>query len=98
MSYPTPLIKAATAARDSDAGGTTPYACTDVTCTNGGRINHAAGVTPNREHRGMAIHISIAAICEFHADRLTCKMRAVASRRGLTGLSREHSGTVQAER
>ena len=40
MSYPTPLVEAAIAAHDGDAGGATPYTCTDDTCTNTGIIRH----------------------------------------------------------
>ena len=71
MSYPTPRDKAATAAQVRDAGGATLYACTNGTCTNVGGITNAAGVTPNRVHRGMTIHISITTKCEFHAGKFS---------------------------
>ena len=41
MSYPTPLVEAAIATHDGDAGGATPYACTDITCTD---VDHTVGV------------------------------------------------------
>ena len=34
MSYPTPLVKATTVARDSDVGGATPYTWPNNTCTD----------------------------------------------------------------